>query len=311
MNIVYTQTIEELQENYFLFSRRFFSYPKIMESLNSQPITNEFYGFATNAQPPSLMSHPHRHNEIELNYLERGAMIYFSAGRRVAISPGQVALFWAAIPHQLIHIEEDTVFYWITIPFATFLQWRLPDLLTQRVIRGQFVLSTLSAPFQPPSQLFKQWRTDLAENSSEHRRIVILEIEAHLRRLALALASATHSEERPVATPVQELSKVEQMASYIADHYTEQIHIEDIARAVNFHPNYAMNLFRKHFGLSIVDYVTQYRLSNAQHLLITTNATTSAIALEAGFGSVSRFYTAFKHAYGQSPGDYRTSQTPS
>ncbi len=272
-----------------------------------QPIANELYGFATNTQPPGLMSRPHRHNEIELNYLEKGAMSYFSSGRCVEIQCGHIALFWAAIPHQLIHIEEDTVFYWITIPFATFLQWRLPDILTQRVIRGQFVLSATSELFQSSPMLFKQWQADLAENSSEHRRIVLLEIEAHIRRLAIALSSMHPSEELAISMPVQELSRVEQMASYIADHYTEQIHVEDIARVVNFHPNYAMSLFRKHFGLSIVDYLTQYRLSSAQHLLITTDATTSAIAFEAGFGSVSRFYTAFKRAYGQSPGDYRAS----
>lgn len=279
-----------------------------MESLNSMPIANELYGFASNTHQPGLMKRPHRHNEIELNYVETGSMIYFSAGTRVVISCGQVALFWAAIPHQLIDIGEDTVFYWITIPFATFLQWRLPDILTQRIIRGQFVLSSPAATGQSALAHFKQWQADLAENSAEHRLIVLLEIEAHIRRLAIALASAQSSEELAGAMPMQELSKVEQMASYIAEHYAGPLHVEDIARAVNFHPNYAMSLFHKHFGLSIVDYLTQYRLASAQHLLITTSATTSAIALEAGFGSVSRFYSAFKRAYGQAPGDYRTSR---
>jgi AraC-like DNA-binding protein len=279
-----------------------------MTAFDGQPIANELYGFASNTQPPGLMARPHRHNEIELNYLAKGAMSYFSGGRRVEIQGGQVALFWAAIPHQLIHMEEDSVLYWITIPFATFLQWRLPDLLVQRVIRGQFVLSTTADLLQSSPMLFKQWRADLAGGSPEHRRIVLLEIEAHIRRLAIMISDDQPNEESAISIPVQELSKVEQMASYIAEHYTEQIHIEDIARAVNFHPNYAMSLFRKHFGLSIVDYLTQYRLSSAQHLLIATNATTSAIALEAGFGSVSRFYTAFKRAYGRSPGDYRAAR---
>ncbi len=279
-----------------------------MAAFDGQSIANELYGFATNTQQPGLMTRPHRHNEIELNYLAKGAMSYFSGGRRVEIHCGQVALFWAAIPHQLIYIEEDAILHWITIPFATFLQWRLPDVLVQRVIRGQFVLSATTGLLQSSPMLFRQWRADLAENSPEHRRIVLLEIEAHIRRLAIMLADEQPAAEPTPSIPVQELSKVEQMASYIAEHYTEQIRIADIARAVNFHPNYAMSLFRKHFGLSIIDYLTQYRLSSAQHLLIATNATTSSIALEAGFGSVSRFYTAFKRAYGQSPGSYRASR---
>jgi AraC-like DNA-binding protein len=67
-----------------------------------------------------------------------------------------------------------------------------------------------------------------------------------------------------------------------------------------------MSLFRKQLGVSIGDYINQYRLAHAQRLLITTNATTSSIALDAGFGSVSRFYTIFKKSCGQSPGSYRS-----
>ena len=57
--------------------------------------------------------------------------------------------------------------------------------------------------------------------------------------------------------------------------------------------------------MSIIDYITQYRVSHAQFLLITTDTNVSEIALKAGFGSISRFYTAFKKVCGQSPVAYR------
>lgn len=276
----------------------------------SPTIDVETLGFATNRQQPGPMQRPHRHNEVELNYIEKGAIVYLSGGKRIEIHTGQVAIFWAAIPHQMIQIEEGTLFYWITIPFATFLQWRLPDSFAQHVIRGQFVVCSMQSQFTSPLHLFKQWQVDLQKESTEYQRIVQLEIEAHLRRLALstsitpiAYATITGS------SIVEELNKVEKIACFIADHYTEPLHIDDIAQVVHLHPNYAMTLFRKHLGLSIIDYMTQYRLAHAQRLLITSNANASAIALEAGFGSVSRFYTAFKRAYGQAPGAYRTTWT--
>jgi len=277
-----------------------------MEQFNELSVDREILGFATKAQHPFLMQRPHRHNEVELNYLEAGSIIYQSGGKRIEVRAGQVAVFWAAIPHQLVYATEGSLQLWITVPFATFLQWRLPDTLTQQVIRGKFVLGTIQPHGQHgPSSgaLFRQWYADLQEDSPELRTIVLLEIEAHLRRLTLSLSNI---EETTTPSSIQELSKVEQMACFIADHYTETIHVESVAQSVHLHPNYAMNLFRKHLGLSIVDYVTQYRLSHAQRLLIMTDSNTSEIALEVGFGSVSRFYTAFKRAYEQSPGEYRS-----
>ncbi|GHO90906.1 AraC family transcriptional regulator [Reticulibacter mediterranei] len=296
-----------------MFSCQFLLYPKIMKPFDhaNPTIDVETLGFATNKQQPGLMQRPHRHNEVELNYLERGAIVYLSGGKRIEIHAGQVAIFWAAIPHQMIHIEEDALFYWITIPFATFLQWRLPDMFAQHVIRGQFVLCATQPQITSPLHLFRQWQIDLQQKeSTEYQRIVQLEIEALLRRLALSDSIAPITYEAITGSSVvEELNKVEKIACFIADHYTEPLHIEDIAQVVHLHPNYAMTLFRKHLGLSIIDYMTQYRLAHAQRLLIISNTNASAIALEAGFGSVSRFYTTFKHAYGQAPGAYRATWT--
>ncbi len=97
------------------------------------------------------------------------------------------------------------------------------------------------------------------------------------------------------------------MACFLAEHYTEAIHIDHVAQIVHLHPNYAVNLFRKYYGMGMVEYLTQYRIAHAQRLLVTTKKTVLEIALEAGFGSVSRFYTAFKDICGQTPAAYRAS----
>ena len=99
---------------------------------------------------------------------------------------------------------------------------------------------------------------------------------------------------------------MEQMACFIANHYTEPLHTEDIAKVVHLHPNYAMSLFRKYFGINMLEYIMQYRIAHAQRLLITTKLNVSEVALEAGFGSVSQFYHVFKGACGQLPSEYRS-----
>ncbi|GAC1363490.1 MAG: helix-turn-helix domain-containing protein [Ktedonobacteraceae bacterium] len=259
-------------------------------------------GFASDWFRPGLMQRPHRHNEVEINLLECGALTYLFGGTRARVTAGQFALFWATIPHQVVQVEDASILHWLTIPFATFLRWQLPDMLTQRVVRGHFVPGGAQNQDLSYQQQFRQWYNDLQQGTPELRKIVALEVEACLRRVALSLpASAT------IITPASELSRVEWMASFIAEHYSEPLSIARVAHEVHLHPNYAMSLFRRTFAISIVDYITQYRIAHAQRLLITTDLNISQVAIEAGFGSVSRFYTAFKSACAQSPGDYRAS----
>ena len=104
--------------------------------------------------------------------------------------------------------------------------------------------------------------------------------------------------------------KVEAMIGFITEHYREQLQLGQIAQAVGLHPGYATELFRKTFGITIMDYLAQYRVAHAQRLLATTDRTVLDIAMEAGFTSASRFYVTFQKSTGKSPRAYRFSLLP-
>lgn len=269
-------------------------------------------GLANNCFRLSLMSRPHCHNEVELNFVEQGAMTYLFGGQRARVEAGQIALFWATIPHQVIDADAQTTLHWMTVPLATFLQWQLPAALAQQVMCGRFVVSQdeeCTRPCRSDQALFRQWYEDLRQNADEYRKIVLLEVEARLHRLGLAIAAHNHPPAEQFAPGTThasgELSKVERIASFIAEHYTEPLSIERIAQVVHLHPNYTTSVFHKSFGMSIVNYITQYRVAHAQRLLVTTDENISTIALAAGFGSMSHFYCVFTKICAQSPAAYR------
>jgi transcriptional regulator GlxA family with amidase domain len=56
---------------------------------------------------------------------------------------------------------------------------------------------------------------------------------------------------------------------------------------------------------TLIDYLTQHRVSHAQRLLATTDRKIVHVALESGFGSISRFNDAFRRGCGCSPREYR------
>jgi AraC-like DNA-binding protein len=86
--------------------------------------------------------------------------------------------------------------------------------------------------------------------------------------------------------------------------------VSRIGREVGLHPNYAMSLFRRTFGATLLEYLTQLRISHAQRLLATTDDKVLDVALSSGFGSLSRFNDAFVRRCGLSPSAYRRQLRP-
>lgn len=267
------------------------------------------YGFTCVRWKPSPMRRPDHHNEVELNLLPSGSVTYLLGGKKVRIESGRLIAFWAAIPHQIIEYSEGHEYFVATIPFAWFLQCKLPDKLVQPLLRGEVI----SEPRQQRSafdcDLFAQWEHDLqGAPQDDLQRLVLLEMEARLLRLAHALpaqSKAAQQRQRKLVLNDGGLNKVEQMACFVAQHYLEQLNVEDIGKSVGLHPNYAMNLFQKTFGTTLIDYLTHHRVSHAQRLLATTDEKIVEVAFSSGFGSISRFNEAFRRECGCSPREYR------
>jgi AraC family transcriptional regulator, melibiose operon regulatory protein len=276
------------------------------------------YGFSCVRWTPSPMKRPDHHNEIEVNILEKGWVTYLLGGRKVQISGGQMGVFWAAIPHQILEFSPGISYLVVTIPLAWFLQCKLPERFVQPLLRGSVMTEDLTpARLKLDHVLFGQWEQDLVEADDDVQRIVMLEMEARLRRMIAKIpANATPAKN---ANPMKarkgrsahaglhgnELNKVEQMACLIAQRYTEQLTVTEIGEQVGLHPNYAMGLFKKAFGTTLIDYLTHHRVSHAQRLLATTDEKIVEVAFSSGFNSISRFNEAFRRACGCTPREYR------
>ena len=235
------------------------------------------------------MRRPDHHNEIELNMLQTGWLTYLLGGRKVRIEAGHLSAFWAAIPHQIIDFGSETEYFVATLPLAWFLQCRLPEPLIQPLMHGEVLSDSSPDRVGFDAALFSQWEKDLQDDRRETRDIVILEMEARLRRLAASLPTPKEAKKRRLRLALQDggLNKVEQMACLVAQRYKEPLTVTEISEAVGLHPNYAMNLFKKTTGMTISKYINLLRLSHAQAQLMGEGANVLQIAMDSGFGSIS------------------------
>jgi AraC family transcriptional regulator, melibiose operon regulatory protein len=266
------------------------------------------YGFTCEVWEPRQMPRPDRHDEIEINFLDRGTLTYLMGGQRVTIQARRVSAFWAAVPHQIVGFDNVNYYYVVTVPFGWVLQWGLPEQLMVALTQGQIVADTKSTRPALDRQLFEQWHEDV-EGRRSTNHVVVLELRARLLRLAESVVDEDHA---PAAvagnsSPRQQtnLEKAESMACFVARNYTSRIQVKDIAECVGLHPDYAATLFRKTFGTTLNVLITRHRVAHAQRQLVTTDERVLDIAHDSGFDSLSRFNRAFKEIAGLTPRQYR------
>ena len=92
---------------------------------------------------------------------------------------------------------------------------------------------------------------------------------------------------------------------YIQSHFKENISLEDVARRINYSPNYFSNKFKSYSGVTFKSYVMNLKLSFAEKLLRSTALSVTEICYQCGFRDFSNFLFYFKRRYGTSPNRYR------
>jgi len=92
---------------------------------------------------------------------------------------------------------------------------------------------------------------------------------------------------------------------FIADHQTEELSLDQVAKSVNTSKFYFCKIFKKATGINFTDYVSRIRTERAKNLMLNPNLRVSEIAYEVGFQSLTHFNRVFKRILGRSPTDYR------
>lgn len=106
------------------------------------------------------------------------------------------------------------------------------------------------------------------------------------------------------------LAMIEHAKRFVATHLaSEELTLQTAAAAVGWSPNHLSAVFSRETGMTFVEYVTGERIERAMTLLRTTSLSTHEIAQCVGYHNPRYFFTVFKKATGQSPGEYRQNGT--
>jgi AraC-like DNA-binding protein/ligand-binding sensor protein len=97
--------------------------------------------------------------------------------------------------------------------------------------------------------------------------------------------------------------------AYIAGHYGDPVHLDEIARVMHVSTFYFCKMFRKATGLTFTEYLGRIRVERAKNLLLNPHLRVSEIAYTVGFQSLTHFNRIFRKTTGEAPTAFRDNGT--
>ena len=95
------------------------------------------------------------------------------------------------------------------------------------------------------------------------------------------------------------------MISYLKANYATDLNVNDIAKAVHLSPFYLSRIFKEELGITMIEYLTEVRISAARNLLESSDLVLKDIAQKVVYSDVTYFSRLFKKRMGISANEYR------
>lgn len=100
--------------------------------------------------------------------------------------------------------------------------------------------------------------------------------------------------------------KIRNAIGYINSNYGSNMGISDIAAYIGISNSYLVRLFKEETNETLVDYITEVRISAAKNKLLDKTLRISEVAKKTGFNSSQYFSNVFVKKTGLTPGQYRS-----
>ena len=107
-------------------------------------------------------------------------------------------------------------------------------------------------------------------------------------------------------TPTKNTELIKKAIGYIAENFSTNLTLDDVANYVHLNPSYFSSLFKQSTGSSFKEYLNMVRIEESKRLLSNTDYSVINIAVATGFENQSYYSKVFKKLTGLTPRQYRS-----
>lgn len=125
---------------------------------------------------------------------------------------------------------------------------------------------------------------------------------SYLFRFLSYIASGVVTNVQPIRP--EQNHYVTQAIHHIGHHLTT-VTVDNLAQAINVNRSYLTDLFKQDLDLTPSEYIRNFRITKARHLLESSDISIDQVAEQCGYQRTNSFTRVFKQTYGISPRQYR------
>lgn len=246
----------------------------------------------------------HFHPQYEIALILKGSGKRFIGDHIGTFYPGELVLVGPSIPHCWISDDGQTENEMLVLQFdPLFLGETFYAIPEAQPIKNLLTASDQALLFGRGSLgQAERWLENIQSNSGMARI-------AHLLLLCDALTQCDRQQLTSASYNVEQTSKgadrLTTAINYVKNHFHEEIKQPDVAKLVNMAPQSFSRFFRGQTGRTFVSFVNEMRITEACHLLATTDKDILDIALNCGYANISHFNRKFLENKQLTPSRYR------
>ena len=246
------------------------------------------------------MATVHSHKSHELYFLLSGQRRYFVSHSIYDLAPGNLVFIPSGTLHRTIAPGRSGYERYVVNFFETQL-----DGFIRRIGRGAFDKLLHRGCLELPPDITRRVRHDLAAMDQELKNKEPFSNAAAVHFLEdLLLCALRYGTPAPPCTG-ETADKVQQVARYISENYTEPLTLRDAAQLAGLEETYFSRRFKILTGFGFHEYLTQTRLLAAEQMLENSDLSMVTIAEQCGFSNSNYFGDVFRRWKGVSPSQYR------
>lgn len=244
----------------------------------------------------------HWHRSIELVVTWEDFWLYYINGREYGLDKNTVCLVNSMDIHRLepqsVVTDSKIVAFTLIISYD-FLRTLVPDIDSiffrlehaEEIAAVQAILYRMAEIYYKKESVY--WKAMVMEQVCR----LICYLCEHCRY-------SRNSLPHPVAKNTEQIRRI---IEYIQEHYTENITQQEVAAKFYFSREHFARLFKKYTNYTFKEYLTRYRLMQAEELLSGSCQSVLEIAMTVGFNDVKQFIQAFRKYYNVTPLQFRKS----
>lgn len=257
----------------------------------------------------------HWHYEFQLTYVVRGTISVFFNQQTIDLHEGQGIYINPEVLH-MIRDRYDSDAMFISLDVSPKLLTSFPNSVFERsYVKPVFYSSAADAVILDPGVFWQKKILDEAMSIEQDYKsrsfgwelAVSSSLYAIWKELVCHLHESLAEHDAPAAdgARMRRNQRIKEILSYIREHFTEKITLDEIAKHLHLSTNECCRFFKKNMNCTLFEYITEYRLSKSMELLEHTDLPVSQIAYESGFGSSSYFIEKFRKNVGMTPAAFR------